>query len=126
MRELPVPAILDLFSEYGIHATWAVVGFLFFDHTRALIEHAPALRPSYYDTKLSPYDDLPPDDARADSDSIFFAPGLIRTNKQDQSSGNSATHTFSHYYCLESGQTLRRFARICRPRAPLLNNSACQ
>ena len=71
---IAVPAILNLFSEYGIHATWAVVGFLFFDHTRALIEHAPALRPGYYDTKLSPYDDLPPDDERADSDSIFSTP----------------------------------------------------
>jgi peptidoglycan/xylan/chitin deacetylase (PgdA/CDA1 family) len=105
---IAVPAILDLFSEYGIHATWAVVGFLFFDHTRALIEHAPALRPSYYNTKLSPYDDLPPDDARADSDSIFFAPGLIRqiskTNHQE-----IATHTFSHYYCLEPGQTIETF-----------------
>jgi peptidoglycan/xylan/chitin deacetylase (PgdA/CDA1 family) len=103
-----VPAILDLFSKYGIHATWAVVGFLFFDHTRALLDHAPALRPRYNNKRLSPYYDLPADDARADPESIFFAPGLIRqissTNHQEV-----GTHTFSHYYCLERGQTLEMF-----------------
>ena len=36
--------MLDLFVEYGIHATWAVVGFLFFDHTRAAEGHLFAVR----------------------------------------------------------------------------------
>ena len=26
-----IPAILEIFNEYNIHATWATVGFLFFD-----------------------------------------------------------------------------------------------
>ena len=69
-----IPAMLDLFTEYGIHATWAVVGFLFFDHTQALLDGAPSLRPRYVNKTLSPYDDLPPGDAQADQNSIFFAP----------------------------------------------------
>ena len=37
-----IPALLDLFSEYGIHATWATVGFLFCDQTRTLLRFAPS------------------------------------------------------------------------------------
>jgi Polysaccharide deacetylase len=103
-----IPAMLDLFSEYGIHATWAVVGFLFFDHTRALLDGAPSLRPRYTNKGLSPYHDLPADDARADLDSIFFAPGLIRRISETDHQ-EIATHTFSHYYCLERGQNIEMF-----------------
>jgi hypothetical protein len=100
--------MLNLFTEYGIHATWAVVGFLFFDHTQALLDGVPSLRPRYINKTLSPYDDLPPDDAQADQNSIFFAPGLIRQISQADHQ-ELATHTFSHYYCLERGQNIEMF-----------------
>jgi hypothetical protein len=98
-----VLAILEQFNEYGIHATWAVVGFLFADSGRTLREYAPQLRPQYSNAILSPYLDLPPDDARETAESIFFAPSLIRriASVANQEIG---THTFSHYYCLEAGQ----------------------
>jgi hypothetical protein len=105
---LAIPAVLDLFGEYGIHATWAVVGFLFFDHTRALLDSAPSLRPRYINKRLSPYYDLPAADAQADQNSIFFAPGLIRQISQFDHQ-EIATHTFSHYYCLERGQNIEMF-----------------
>src|ERR1700730_5881112 len=56
-----IPVILDLFKEYGIHATWATVGFLFFEHTGQLLKAAPMCRPRYKDPRLSAYDDLPPE-----------------------------------------------------------------
>jgi peptidoglycan/xylan/chitin deacetylase (PgdA/CDA1 family) len=103
-----IPALLELFRRYGIHSTWATVGFLFFDRTSALIKFAPTLRPRYANRKLSPYDDLPPAEARENSQSVFFAPSLIRqiaaTDYQE-----IATHTFSHYYCLEQGQDIEAF-----------------
>jgi peptidoglycan/xylan/chitin deacetylase (PgdA/CDA1 family) len=97
-----VPALLDLFSEYGIHATWAIVGFLFFDRTETLVKCAPKLRPKYQHASLSPYVDLPPKEARETPDSVFFARSLVRAiaNTPNQEIGS---HTFSHYYCLEQG-----------------------
>jgi len=103
-----VPRLLDLFKEYGIHATWATVGFLFFDRTRSILRFAPTMRPKYKRRNLSPYNDLPPEEARENAKSIFFAPSLIRlicaTAHQE-----IATHSFSHYYCLEEGQTIETF-----------------
>ncbi len=103
-----VPALLDLFTKYRIHATWATVGFLFADGTATLREYMPHVRPAYRNERLSPYADLPPEGAQDASDSIFFAPSLIRligtTENQE-----IATHTFSHYYCLEEGQDIESF-----------------
>ena len=104
-----IPALLDLFSEYGIHATWATVGFLFCDQTSTLLKFAPSHhRPEYANRILSPYNDLPPEGATETSESVFFAPSLIRliANTAHQ---EVATHSFSHYYCLEKGQDIEAF-----------------
>jgi peptidoglycan/xylan/chitin deacetylase (PgdA/CDA1 family) len=103
-----IPALLDLFKEYGIHATWATVGFLFFDRTHTLLSCAPALRPHYENIKLRPYDDLPSNEAQETLGSIFFAPSLIR-NIAEAANQEIATHSFSHYYCLEKGQNRETF-----------------
>jgi hypothetical protein len=39
-----VPALLRIFSEYGMHATWATVGFLFFENREQLLRGLPAGR----------------------------------------------------------------------------------
>lgn len=104
-----IPAVLDLFSEYGIHATWATVGFLFCDQTRTLLEFAPSQhRPEYENRVLSPYYDLPPEGATETPESVYFAPGLIRLIA-DTAHQEIATHSFSHYYCLEKGQDINAF-----------------
>lgn len=103
-----IPALLSLFKDYGIHATWAVVGFLFADNGAALRKYIPGLIPKYADAGLSPYSDLPPAQSCESRDSVFFAPSLIR---QIQASPHQeiGTHTLSHYYCLEPGQDLEAF-----------------
>jgi Polysaccharide deacetylase len=108
-----IPAILEIFNEYDIHATWAIVGFLFFDQTRTLLDHAPKLRPCYHNRNLYPYDDLPEAEARDGADSIFFAPSLIR-RISDTRNQEIATHSFSHYYCLERGQDIQTFREDLR------------
>jgi peptidoglycan/xylan/chitin deacetylase (PgdA/CDA1 family) len=100
-----VPELLKLFTEYGIHAC---VGFLFFDSTERLLRFAPKVIPRYKSIHLSPYRDLPPDDASETSDSVFFAPSLIRLIAQTPNQ-EIGSHTFSHYYCLEEGQNLKTF-----------------
>ena len=50
-----IPRILSLFKTYGIHATWATVGFLFFRTKEDLLRALPRQRPRYRDPGLSPY-----------------------------------------------------------------------
>jgi len=103
-----IPDLLAMFSRYATHATWATVGFLFFENTPSLLKMIPQVRPEYRDKRFSPYLALPPQDAFETPDSVFFGASLIRAiaATPDQ---EVATHTFSHYYCLEEGQHLQAF-----------------
>lgn len=108
-----VPAMLELFSEYGIHVTWATVGFLFFETRKQLLAAMPTKRPAYRNRKLSPYENLHEVGADERDDPYHYAPSLLRliaaTPHQE-----IGTHTFSHYYCLEEGQTVEAFeADLC-------------
>jgi len=97
-----IPAILDLFSRYEIHATWATVGFLFHPNFKQLKEYLPQQQPSYQQTKLSPYEYI--NTLEKDEQQLHFCPDLIELiNKYPGQ--EIGTHTFSHYYCLEQGQT---------------------
>jgi peptidoglycan/xylan/chitin deacetylase (PgdA/CDA1 family) len=103
-----IPEILDLFAENGVHATWATVGFLFFDDKDELLAHIPSSRPGYTDEHLSPYDHALRIGPNERKDPFHYALSLIRRilHYPGQEIG---THTFSHYYCLEEGQTLHEF-----------------
>jgi peptidoglycan/xylan/chitin deacetylase (PgdA/CDA1 family) len=102
-----IPQILDLFEEFGVAATWATVGFLFAKNRQERDEFSPSLRPQYKNHKLDAYSEPTGDDEI--DDPMHYAPSLIariaKTPKQE-----IATHTFSHYYCQESGETPEAFA----------------
>jgi peptidoglycan/xylan/chitin deacetylase (PgdA/CDA1 family) len=101
-----VPLMLKVFREYGIAATWATVGFLFAHSRDELQAQMPDIKPQYTDVSLSPYNEVIGYDEREDP--LHYAPTLI---KQIQETPNQevGTHTFSHYYCLEQGQTKETF-----------------
>jgi len=103
-----VPALLKLLAKYGIHATWATVGFLFFESKSELLCNLPQKQPTYVHRNLSPYYSLPLIGESERDDPFHFAPSLIR---QIAAAGNQeiATHTFSHYYCLERGHDKESF-----------------
>jgi hypothetical protein len=103
-----VPALLALFSEYGIRATWATVGFLFFESVDELLAALPIERPHYVDRKLDPYAALHEVGKNEAEDPFHFAPTLIRTI-QATPGQEIATHTFSHYYVTAAGPSLESF-----------------
>lgn len=96
-----VPRMLELFEEFEIAATWATVGFLFAQSRSEIEELAPALRPDYVDSRLSPYEETL--GVNEEDDPLHFADSLIErirgTARQEVGS-----HTFSHYYVGEQGQ----------------------
>ena len=103
-----VPQMLSLFEQYEIHCTWATVGFLFFESTDDLRRSVPPKRPQYADSSLDPYRCLESIGPTANDDPFHFAPGLIR-KIQSTKHQEIGTHTLSHYYCLEPGQTPETF-----------------
>lgn len=105
-----IPDLLDLFVEHGIHATWATVGFQFADSYAELLKYSPKeiKRPAYLNATLSTYRCLNYIGKNEKEAPCFYAPSLIK--KISECKGQEiASHTFSHYYCREAGQTTEQF-----------------
>ncbi len=101
-----VPKMLDLFREYEVEATWATVGLLFAESREEREHFDPTLRPSYTDPIRDPYKIRT---GRNESeDPIHFALSLIRLIGSTPGQ-ELASHTYSHYYCLEPGQSVEQF-----------------
>lgn len=99
-----IPAMLALFAEFELHATWATVGLLFFGRRPELLAGLPTQRPAYTDANLSNYVALPELGADEAADPYYYGQRLLAQIRQAPGQ-EVATHTFSHYYCLEPGQT---------------------
>jgi peptidoglycan/xylan/chitin deacetylase (PgdA/CDA1 family) len=96
--------MLDLFAKYGIRATFATVGFVFFSSKSELMASLPARLPRYRRPELSPYGAvLDSIGASEREDPYHFGADLVRRILETPGQ-EIATHTFSHYYCLEEGQ----------------------
>jgi|SRR6516164_9367815 hypothetical protein len=103
-----IPAMLDLFHRHAIRATWAVVGLLLCESKDELLARLPPLRPTYDNPALSSYAYLDEVGANERADPYYFGASLARLIAACPGQ-EIGTHTFSHYYCLERGQTLDQF-----------------
>lgn len=101
-----VPRMLDMFEKHWVHATWATVGFLFAASRDELLHYLPneALRPVYDNRAFSNYEYLDEVGASEKDDPYSFGASLIRRIAETPGQ-EIATHTMSHYYCLEKGPT---------------------
>lgn len=99
-------ALLACFEQRQIAATWAGVGMLFAHGREELERFRPERRPTYDDANLSPYDE--PVGASEDDDPIHFAGSLIADIRSCPGQ-EVGTQTFSHYYCMEPGQSVDQF-----------------
>lgn len=103
-----IPELLEMFNRKKIKATFSVVGFLFFKSKEELLQNIPKNQPEYNNKKLSPYDGYLDVLENIQDDRLHFAPNLIK-KIQEYPEQEIGTHTFSHYYCLEPGQTIEAF-----------------
>ena len=101
-----IPRLLELFKRYEISGTWATVGFLFAESREERRKFEPAVLPRYHNKALDPYTE--PIGQGEKDDPLHFAASLIeqirRCPRQE-----ITTHTFSHHYCCEPGQTAESF-----------------
>ena len=104
-----LPKMLNCFRENGIRATFATVGFLFFHDRKEILDNIPQVLPVYKDQNLSPYSYLHTDvGENYEDDKYHFGLPLLEMIRKTPGQ-EIGTHTFSHYYCLEEGQTLESF-----------------
>ena len=106
-----IPRLLELFRKYDIHATWATVGFMFARDYEELRTYFPegAELPSYKDSALTPYPLFETIGRNEQEAPCFYGESLIRLVSQTPGQ-EIGSHTFSHYYCREQGQTPAQFA----------------
>jgi peptidoglycan/xylan/chitin deacetylase (PgdA/CDA1 family) len=105
-----VPRLLQLFSKYNVHCTWATVGFLFFNEKKEMMSYLPAERPAYQKKEYDPYSYL----EQNELEKIYhFAPALIEQIKKTPGQ-EIGTHTFSHFYTLEKNTTIGQFKNDLR------------
>ena len=99
-----VEKLLETFDTYQIRATWAIVGFLFHDSFSALNESKPSQLPTYQNSGLNPYDYLQKYALKPQDDFPLFHLAKEAIQKIHKTKGQEiATHTYSHFYCLEEG-----------------------
>ena len=102
-----IPEILQCFRDNEINCTWATVGMLFNSNWVEWVANTPETEPAYQDSRLSAYmfGNCVPEE---ESNDVFFAPEIIQ--KIIETPGQEiGTHTYSHYYCQEEGQTVEQF-----------------
>lgn len=102
-----IPEILRLFEQYEIQCTWATVGMLFNENWDEWNQNIPKILPAYESKKLSAYKYGKSIQSK-ETEELCFAPELIRRIKETPGQ-ELGTHTYSHYYCLEQGQTTESF-----------------
>lgn len=103
-----IPRLLELFSKYQVNATFATVGFLFTKNKQELLSSLPQQKPSYSNPGYNVYlKEIPRIGNDESEDPYHFGYSLLEMIKK--SGHEIGTHTFSHYYCLEDGQTLKEF-----------------
>ena len=103
-----IPRMLELFEQFNIHATWATVGLLSFKNKKELVDNLPSTRPNYANQNFSPYGKLDIIGGNEEEDPLHYASSLI-SQIVEYPNQELASHTFSHYYCLEKGQTIKEF-----------------
>lgn len=101
-----VPKILNLFKTYEIHATWAVVGLITSSSKEEIIEHLKNIKVNYHNESLKPSNIL--DHIHQLETSLLCNIDLVKSiqNIPHQEIGS---HSFSHFYSLEKGQTDKDF-----------------
>jgi peptidoglycan/xylan/chitin deacetylase (PgdA/CDA1 family) len=104
-----IPSLLELFHKYDVHVTWATVGSLFASNEKEWNELKPSVEPDYVNIQYSAYKWVVKNRMTDEHRWAHFAPEQIQmiVNSPNQ---ELATHTFSHYYCVEPQKNLEAFS----------------
>ncbi len=100
-----VEQMLELFDKYETHVTWATMGFLFCKDIEEVKKNYPLKLPNYKDEEINLYSYMEHNPIKNEYHFAQKSIDLITSYPNQE----MATHTFSHYYCLEAGQDEEAF-----------------
>jgi len=103
-----ITKLLELADKYDVKLTFSTVGFLFAENKEELLKFTPQNKPTYYNKIRSPYNQFNTIGNSELDDPFHYAMSSINEIK-DNGNHEIGTHTFSHYYCHEKGQTIQQF-----------------
>jgi Polysaccharide deacetylase len=116
-----IPELLKVFKDYNLKVTFAIVGALFTKNKIELLSYLPDIKPSYSNPKYNIYNiEFNNIGNNENDDPYHFGYSLFEQIKQ--SPHEIATHTFSHYFCLEEGQTEKEFDADIKAFFKIANN----
>ena len=95
-----IPHILKLFKKYRIKSTWAIVGLLTFENKKQILNNLPEVLPNYKIKKFNPYPYLEKIGYDENDDPYHYGYSIVKYI-QDDHNVEIASHSFSHYYCME-------------------------
>lgn len=101
-----VPQMLKLFEKHQIHVTWGVVGLIANSNIMECRKNIPRILPRYQNENLSAYAHF--GEMKKIDSKYICAPMLVR-RIADTKYQEIGSHTFSHYYCSEKGQSEKEF-----------------
>ncbi len=103
-----IPRLITLADKYKIKLSFATVGFLFAKDKQELLAALPKEKPTYINSQFNPYRLIDNIGNNEVDDPFHYAESLIELIKNN---GNHeiASHTFSHFYVNEDGQTPEQF-----------------
>ena len=117
---------IELLKSYSCSTTVATVGLLFLRDLESIKSQLPELVPNYDDDELSPYPFIA-DGLGANETKDPFHYGYELTKMLHEATNvELATHTFSHYYCLEPGQELDAFRSDIERASAVALNEQCE
>lgn len=114
-----IDRLIEIANTYNVNLTFATVGFLFAKDKIEVGKFLPKSKPNYSNKKLNPYDLL--EELDEQNSPYYFAQKLIKRLK-NQNQHEIGTHTFSHYYCYENGQTINDFKADIEAAIAIANN----
>jgi hypothetical protein len=104
-----IPRILERFASERIHASWATVGLLLCQGREDALSLYPG-HPAYQDLEIQIRDVIDRSGNSEIDDPYHYALSLAQRIAAVPGQ-EIATHTFSHYYCLERGPSIRDFEK---------------
>lgn len=103
-----IPGLIELFAQYNFKATFATVGFLFARNKAELLACLPDNKPAYSNNSYNVYSKEIPAIGNDETDDPYHF-GFSLLQQLLPTPHEISTHTFSHYYCLEEGQSMDEF-----------------
>jgi len=107
--DIVIDRLLELSNRYNIKLTLSTVGFLFNKSKDEFLENTPEVLPKYTIKTQNPYpliNDIGPLEGEVNNQHYGYN-SLLKIRKEGQH--EIGTHTYSHYYCLEKGQSIEHF-----------------